>query len=599
MDVTARLNPVLLLILCLGASAAQASQTVTFIHLNDLHANLNPHAQRISNAAPGETSTSTHIESRGGLARIATLVKDIRSDNPDAILMNIGDTYHGGVEASYTLGDAIVEPVNALNIDVGVPGNWDFGYGPTTFVSRYVPQGDPPQSGNSRKDSNNNSSTRPNFSNIAANVTWDENAPNPGELVLPPTWTKDINGIEVAFIGLSSDIVDTMHGILALGMEFLKGEDNYRLLINDYATELRLQGADIVVVMSELGIHKDYRLAQVIEPGLVDVIFSAHTHELTYTPLESASGALVVEAGNDGYLGRMDLTVDNGQVIDTQWQILDVDGSVSEDREVALLVDKARAPFLKDRINMQDPMPGSTQRLTKPIDTVIGYSAGSLDRLHVLENPFNKTFNETLRAYAGADASIINGFRFTATITGPGDELKDITVAPGEIRLEDLYRFFPVSYPLATADIEVGVFTGLIEANLTKVLSSDPFLHEGGWVEGLSGIDVDMDIARPDGQRILEMRSADSGQVLAASDWITVAGCSSPNATDTLCSQTGFTNVNPLINPRTGEAWTPVDFLEDVLSNSTPTPPARDFMHAINMPPLWPEAAYVQPLNTQ
>ena len=96
--------------------------------------------------------------------------------------------------------------------------------------------------------------------------------------------------------------------MLAVGFTFLQGQAAYEDLINTATRELRAEGVDLVVVMSELGLHRDYQLANHIDPG-VDVFFSAHTHEVTTEPLVSASGALVVEAGNDGYLGRMTVTV--------------------------------------------------------------------------------------------------------------------------------------------------------------------------------------------------------------------------------------------------------------------------------------------------
>ena len=54
------------------------------------------------------------------------------------------------------------------------------------------------------------------------------------------------------------------------------------------------------------------------------------------------NGALVVEAGNDGYLGRMDFTIDkkrnSSTVIARDWTLIDVDDSVAEDPEMAALV---------------------------------------------------------------------------------------------------------------------------------------------------------------------------------------------------------------------------------------------------------------------
>ncbi len=112
------------------------AETITFIQLNDLHAHLTPHRDLVrSQSASG--SPVAVIETLGGLARIATLIKKIREESTASVLMNIGDTYHGGVEALYTRGNAIVEPVNALGIDIGVPGNWDFAYGPVTTRLRY------------------------------------------------------------------------------------------------------------------------------------------------------------------------------------------------------------------------------------------------------------------------------------------------------------------------------------------------------------------------------------------------------------------------------------------------------------------------------
>tara|TARA_R110001599_G_scaffold337686_1_gene556217 strand:- start:36328 stop:36636 length:309 start_codon:yes stop_codon:yes gene_type:complete len=67
---------------------------LVFIHLNDLHANLVPHRDLVRDT--GGSKLTSHIEIRGGLARIATLIGQIRAREPPTILMNIGDTYHGG-----------------------------------------------------------------------------------------------------------------------------------------------------------------------------------------------------------------------------------------------------------------------------------------------------------------------------------------------------------------------------------------------------------------------------------------------------------------------------------------------------------------------
>ncbi len=164
--------------------ASSGIHTITFMHYNDLHAHLNPHPDRVSDGHGG-----SKIEIRGGVARAATLIQRIRQENPDSVLMNIGDTYHGGAEAWFTLGNAIVPPVNALGIDVGVPGNWDFGYSATVFRLRYT---DAPfadiMAVADRLRPKFNKIMRPNFPNLAANMTYKSN----GELVSPATLMKDV-----------------------------------------------------------------------------------------------------------------------------------------------------------------------------------------------------------------------------------------------------------------------------------------------------------------------------------------------------------------------------------------------------------------------
>ncbi|MCK7496299.1 MAG: hypothetical protein MZW92_39300 [Comamonadaceae bacterium] len=73
----------------------------------------------------------------GGLARVYTVIKDIRKQDPKALLINTGDTIQGSAEALYTRGQALVDVLNAFGIDAFAPGNWEFVYG-TAALHRAV-----------------------------------------------------------------------------------------------------------------------------------------------------------------------------------------------------------------------------------------------------------------------------------------------------------------------------------------------------------------------------------------------------------------------------------------------------------------------------
>ncbi len=579
----------------LEATAAQ-NKTISLVVLNDLHAHLTSHVdvKRTAN----NTSAATK---RGGVARIATEIKRIRAENPATAFMNIGDTFHGGVEAFYTEGNDIVTVVNMLGIDIGVPGNWDFAYGPNVTRSRFT---------DDNFFSRVKNIEQPNYPNLAANVKNTIRRFR-SETLLPPTFSMNLDGVEVGFIGITSDIVPRMHPSLAIGMDFLQGEDNYRVLINQLATELRNKAnpAQVVVVMSELGIHKDKQLADVIDSGLVDMFFSAHTHELIEAPLPSVSGALVVEAGNDTYLGRMDIELDqNNLIVARNWKIIPIEFSIAEDSAVKAEIENVRAKYLVANPNLTNPSPSSNQTLTQSIATVLVTTPNMIERHHALENPFNNLMDDMIKKVAGTQAAFGRGFRFSSHIPAKDSvTYEDNTVATGEVTIEDVYRFVPVPYTLSTASVSGWRIKEIIEQNLTEVFSNDRFLHVGGWFDGYAGLSIDLDLAQPDGQRLLGLsvyNNDGSLTPLLDQDTLTITGCSRPAETDqtALCAYTGFSNVTALINNNVSPAipYTAIDFLIYALQEPTifdPNSLLRKDISDSNNTPFWPVVEFVQPIN--
>lgn len=574
----------LAVVICNAWSGVDAA-TLTFLHFNDLHAHLTPHLDKI------EKNGQVVYASRGGIARLATLVKTIRAENPDSVLLNVGDTFHGGVEALYTQGNAIADPVNALGIDLGTPGNWDFAYGPPVFRLRYDDV-----SGLTKRalEAAAGGEIKPAaFTNLAANLFFDS-----GELVLTPSMIKSMGGVKVGFIGITSDIVEKMDERLALNFTFTQGETAYRDLVNQYAQTLRGQGAQLVVVLSELGLHKDYRLADVINSGSVDVFFSAHTHEAVFSPLKGKSGALVVESGNDGWLGRMDVTVNSGQAPSFKWVLLPVDAQVAEDAAMKSLVDTARAPFLVADPNLTVPIQGVTLALHHPITAVLGRIYSPLDRKNVLESTFNTAWADTVRQLGGTQVGMASGFRFDAPTPAAGTVYEDSHVATGDITVEDAYRFFPVPFTYATGTTSGGNLRSIVETNLTEVFSRDSFKQAGGWSDAWSGLSLGVDLAAVDGSRVKSIALA-NGTAIATDDTVSVTGCRRPNeaVADAMCSHTGFSDIVDIINPETGNPIYPQElFMQAMANGGLASDGSRVNITDAAATPLWPNQMAVQPV---
>ncbi len=568
-------------------SASAAPVTIHFIHFSDLHAHLTPHLDKVNINGVAEVHT------RGGLARVAQAIKDMRALYPNTIAMNIGDAYHGGVEAFFTNGNAIIDPVNAVGFDVGVPGNWDYAFGGDVTRLRYATL---TALQTRLLQMRVGAIKRPNFPQLAANVSYAPGCPMSGQ-VMPATLTKTVAGIKVGMIGLSSDIVPMMGANLANCLVFTQGETNYKNLVEAQASSLRSEGAQIVVVMSELGIHKNSRLAQVLGKGLVDVIFSAHTHEATPVPLQSDSGTLVVESGNDGNIGRMAITIDGGVVLAREWTLTPITPSQAEDPVVAGLVATARAPFLAPAPNMTWSAPmGVTQTLNQPINTVVGYVNAPLDRRGALSSSFNNSFSQWLRSKAATDMAITPGFRFDAIVPAPGAWLEDNSVTNGAVTLEDVYRFFPLAYGISTGSVSGQRLSEILSENLNAVFAREEFSQGGGWTDGFAGLNTVVDLS---GQspKIVSLSDARGAAISAASIY-SVTGCVRPfDPTDVLCGYTGFSNVAPLINSATSAPWTVVDIATDMFAANFIGAASPSALTLQNAPPLWPESLFVQPLS--
>jgi 2',3'-cyclic-nucleotide 2'-phosphodiesterase (5'-nucleotidase family) len=633
------------------APVTPADVKLRFIELNDLHANLIGHKDLIQK--PDGTTT---VGMRGGMARMKTLITQAEQENPNTIVMNIGDTFHGGVEAFYSLGNAVADPLNALGIDVGVPGNWDYYFTPAITRARYgrivglesdvveatIPGFDNPVP-----------IKRPNFPNLGANVKDITDIMAPQDF-FAPTHMIERQGVKIGFIGFTSDIVEQMHPLLAEGMDFAYGIDEHKDLIVTHARDLRAQGADMIVLMSELGIHKDIALSKAlaadtsIEKGLLDFIFSAHTHEATETMIAasedgSALYAPVVESGNDGYLGRLDVTMkysgstttrfgdgfgttteQNWGITSKQWKLLVVDETIPEDAAVKALVDAERAPFLVANPNLH-ALPFVMQTLEQPINTVLGHiEAGSIvhqnallsgviSRKHSNDATFNNAWTQVMLDLSrdpqydipDARVAISPAFRMGATVPEAGYLMENGALASGDITLEDAYRFFPMYYGMVTAQTTGAELKRMVEQSLKHTYSSDAFNHGGGWAHSWGGLTQTLDLANGDAHddsqlsRVLALHD-DSGVEVKDSDVVTVVGCRRLpiDFKDTVCGmQAGFTNENTVKTPGGSLPWSMIDIFASYLKSgkplSTPLSRVNDLSHF----PMFPETPYVQPLE--
>ena len=617
-------------------TASTTSTSIRFIELNDLHAHIVPHTEQV------RSGDNILLSTRGGLARIKT--KMLALSNENTIVMNIGDTFHGGAEALFSNGNDIVDLVNNLPIDIAVMGNWDFAYGGALTVARF---------GNG-SDVN---VTRPNFEYIAANTTY--KVPNGirynpnlnatqkaiatsavekvfsykvGDPFMNPTKMIERGGVKIGFIGITSDIVNRMSPLLAPFIAFTRGEAAYIALIEQYSDQLKAQGANMVVVMSELGIHKDVQLANNIKTNSVDVFFSAHTHEATFTMIESTSGAKVVESGDDTYLGEMNVVITEGKPSNYTWKLHEITGDITPDAQILAQVEATRSKYIGqnisvevDRINpntadanltgpeariaailfSRDPAPIT---LNASLDTTIGTTTLALNRKNVLENGFNAVFAKLLKNSKNTMMGLVPGFRYDdaiipteASFTGvnPYNWTSEANIVlNGEITIENIYRFLPSTNYVATAAISGVNLKRFVENELTSAFSTDAFNQDGGWMPGFSGLNIHVDISQADGSRLIYIADVNGTPILDDDNISVASACARPFeptpalARTTLCGKQFFSGVTQDKNTTTA------DFLIDAFTKNLDENLSDEKQIVDHSGQLfWPEAAYVQPVS--
>jgi 2',3'-cyclic-nucleotide 2'-phosphodiesterase (5'-nucleotidase family) len=499
-----------------SAVPKRADGVVTLMHIGDIHGHLV--------SRPDALGTDRRA---GGIARIAAVVERIRRERGGrALLVNVGDALQGSAEALFTRGQAVVDVLAPLRIDAFIPGNWDFTYGIDRFVETFVgARGRRPLAPWPTIASNLYYATPAAMGSPYAHLA--------GERVLPAFIVREVDGVRVAIIGIT-----TTRGLRGMGtaqtrgLTFSPGEGELAHLVTRVRGRER---ADVVVVASELELANNVRLAEET-PG-IDVILSADMHELTREPVVASTGTVIVEEGQDGAaVGEITLTVRDGRVAGWQWRLHEITDSLPEDTRVARAVAAARQSFLAGAAfnpNLRNPLNGAL--LVAPIDQVVGYTAVPLHRANpadqampaVMEGSSHDFLSDAIRAAAGADVALIRGFRYGTQ------------VRPGPITRADLYHYLPIGGQVAVADSVPGrVLWHYLEASLEGTLAPDPRLWTGGWFVGTSGLALEVDPYRADGARLRSVLVNGAPLDTTAGQWYSVAGLWFPSEPDAVTNCT-------------------------------------------------------------
>jgi S-sulfosulfanyl-L-cysteine sulfohydrolase len=382
----------------------------------------------------------------GGYARIATLAKEIREENREKVLFcDCGDTFHGTYPAIATEGHALIPVLNALNIDA-MTAHWEFAYGPKKFGELL-----------SKLD----------YPMLASNVHDKET----GKLVYPPYIVKEVGGIRLGIIGVASNIVDkVMPPSYSEGLYFTLGVEELPPIIDTLRKE---EKTELIILVSHLGFPQDMKLLSEVKG--VDICLSGHTHNRLYKPVLQGKTILIQSGCHGSFIGRLDIEVEGARIVNYEHRLIEVEAGIKPDPEVDELVKHALEPYMDE------------------LSEVVGDAATALNRGMIFESTMDNFLLQSLLSQTDAQVAFSNGWRYGAPIP------------PGNITLNDLYNMVPMNPPISTVELTGEEILLMIEDNLERTFSSDPYQQMGGYVKRCLGLKAYIKLENSRGHRIQKL----------------------------------------------------------------------------------------------
>ncbi len=407
----------------------------------------------------------------GGLDRIATVIKAVRAERPNALLLDGGDTWTNSWTALQTKGADIVEAMNLLKPDA-MTGHWEFTLGAERVeeIVKSLP-----------------------FAFLAQNVRDTDFE----EKVFEPRKMFETGGVKIAVIGQAYPYTPIanprwMFEKWTFGIR----EDEVQKQVN----EARAEGADLVVLLSHNGFDMDRKMAGRVRG--IDVILTAHTHDALPAP-EVVGKTLLIASGSHGkFVSRLDLDVQGREVKGFRFRLLPIfANAIRPDPEMAALVARLRAPHEKE------------------LSQVLGRTSGLLYRRGNFQGSFDDVFTDAMLEQRDAEISLSPGVRWGGSLI-PG---QDIT-------FEDVTNMCAMTYPNCYRMEMTGArLKEVIEDVADNIFNPDPYFQGGGDMVRVGGMGFTIDPTQAIGRRVSNMTLLKDGKPIDPMRAYVVAGWASIN----------------------------------------------------------------------
>ena len=320
------------------------------------------------------------VDDNLGYAGLATVKNALEAQGKHVVLVDNGDAVQGDTIGTLSNGEYIIDIMNEIGYDVATPGNHEFDYGMDQFFAL---------------------TEQANFPYVSANFV-----DNDGNTVLDPYVIKDVAGVKIAFVGISTPktittstpkyFQDDNGNYIYAFQQDETGEKLYAA-VQSAVDAARAEGAQFVIAMAHLGIEEDcspWTSSEVIVNTTgIDAVLDGHSHSLIECEkVKNKDGAEVLLSSTEtklAYIGC--LTIKD-------------DGSMS----TTLISDNGMKDFIGG-IQEEFEELVNTVVASTDVDLIIKDPASGERIVRVSETNLGDLCADAYRAMSGADVAIVNG----------------------------------------------------------------------------------------------------------------------------------------------------------------------------------------------
>ena len=461
------------------ANAEKESVKITILGTTDLHANI--YNWSYENGKETEDF---------GMAKVYSVVEEVRAKNPNTLLLDNGDTIQGTILSddlynfNLDLKHPVIDVMNFMKYDAMTLGNHEFNFG-LEMVKKIEEEAE--------------------FSMLAANATYAKD----GSYLVEPYIIKELAGVKVGILGITNPNIPRWDGPKVGDLKFATPLETAK----KYIPEIKAKGADIIIISTHIGYESEYGGdgADAIVAAFPEVaaVLTGHSHS---TEKQKVGNTLVGAAKNEGReVVKFDFELTKK---DGAWTIADSTVDIVEVKEYK--ASKELKEYAKEyhekTLDFLTEVIGTAGSDFSPTSEIPGIPEAQLRDTGVIDLINNVQLKAT-----GADVA-------GAALFSAGSNLRT-----GDITYASIFEIY--KYPNTLIGVEVtgaelkaymewsaAYYNSFVPGDIN--LSFNPSIRVYNY-DMFQGVDYKVDVSKPVGERIVDLKF--KGKLLKDTDTLKLA----------------------------------------------------------------------------